>query len=662
MNHIISDKSNDNSARITMIGTSGVGKTCFLAGLARLGSDAVNSTLNLNPIDENSRKYFQNLSDNIRTGQIPEATSINTTLGFKLTIHDETREYKIIDYRGEDYQNTAHKGTEFDQKFLEHLWKSGIIMVFIDAEDIESVKSTDDEEETHRIIEKLKDSIDGITNAYDDYSRDTNEPEPKHREVCVVLTKADVTDDTRNIIGSEKDVKHYINRHLKNFEKNLQNSLVKISRRPLRYFAISSLWKDNESLSNDASPDNTEEQKTETVRINPKGYDLLLDWIGERPDRIRIIGIIEKIKKLLLIIGGLVFLVLLTVATYYAYRAYIKNNQLALIDDHRSTIEDVVSIKPVNDVVRAKQSERWTSEYGTADDYKNRIQTYDIEFLDSERDKLLKMEDACFNNTLKENIRELKGIIRARKEEVLFSQIKHYCKDKDRKALVLIDVFLGEYPGSVHKEVVGKLKEDLEKSIVATNRNNVRAVEVKDNASLGSKIKEINRFLGDSDNTKQLGEDEIKNITNAVKLAEQFSSGDNQHTVVIKSYGSFMNHRGNEVKLVIKRNGEPIYQHKPNGDIIGITPKEEWKFQGKFGDQYVIELYADPTVFGGPRIVAKYETKDISIFGAMQKLIATLDGKDFCGEKGYYVSSELDGISEDDIQAFRDYVYPGDKW
>ena len=138
--------------KITVAGTTGSGKTCYLTGMYCIMSTGLNNfTLST---DEDSDLSFERLWDNmcnttLGTGRFPQSTDEVIKYNFKLKYSfREIMNFEWIDYPGASLKYSS-KENRMTAEFMSSLKKSSSLLLFIDGE-IFSTKYNDPAKELNK--------------------------------------------------------------------------------------------------------------------------------------------------------------------------------------------------------------------------------------------------------------------------------------------------------------------------------------------------------------------------------------------------------------------------------------------------------------------------------------------------------------------------------
>ena len=96
--------------RIQMLGESGVGKTCFLAGLALLNEQTGGRSFVL-PTDDKTKAVFDRLRETLVKGRWPSKTSIVEELSFVVDRGARRVEVRLNDFAGESFTDAMKRGS-----------------------------------------------------------------------------------------------------------------------------------------------------------------------------------------------------------------------------------------------------------------------------------------------------------------------------------------------------------------------------------------------------------------------------------------------------------------------------------------------------------------------------------------------------------------------
>jgi GTP-binding protein EngB required for normal cell division len=278
---------------ISLLGTEGTGKSCFLAGLNYIGSNPLNDSLTVFPKmnDPVAKQYLENAADEFRCGKFPKGTQETTFLEFDVQPKNSRNVMTIrtVDYPGEDFRDGITKGTpqEKIKEFAEHLLKSDIIILLIDPKDIPDSENNKQSAKRNKILNSINANLQAARHKL---VQTTEKDKTLKADVCIAVTKFDRLPEFEKAKnardGGQQVAKDFVLEHWKNFEKNLAGA-TDISLKKKEYFPISAVGNTLQTDNTDAYRDEDNPVVPDKDNLAPFGYDVLFHWIEDRKNKIR---------------------------------------------------------------------------------------------------------------------------------------------------------------------------------------------------------------------------------------------------------------------------------------------------------------------------------------------------------------------------------------
>ena len=107
------EKSSENLIRVQMLGGSGVGKTCFVAGLALLNEQSDRQSFVLvKHKDSETKAVFDSLRQVLAGGRWPAKTSLASKLKFVVKTKRQRANVELSDFAGESFTDAMQRGNE----------------------------------------------------------------------------------------------------------------------------------------------------------------------------------------------------------------------------------------------------------------------------------------------------------------------------------------------------------------------------------------------------------------------------------------------------------------------------------------------------------------------------------------------------------------------
>lgn len=245
---------NCNVQKVSIIGDTGAGKTCFIAALRWMGEAIGSYPFRNVPANGDTKKYLDGLFENFNKGDLPSGTDKATNLAFEIAYTREketTFNFHVTDFKGGDL------GEVDENSLLYQLWaESDVLLVLFD---VEKVKCKAD------FIANLKNLCNALMRPG---------MRPKEKYLALILTQADKESCFTADSHSEETAKSFMETHLSTFSKQLDG----VGFKGWKCFALSSLGvkpvKEEGGLMHLPI-----DLVTKEPIISPFGYTEIFDWL-----------------------------------------------------------------------------------------------------------------------------------------------------------------------------------------------------------------------------------------------------------------------------------------------------------------------------------------------------------------------------------------------
>lgn len=240
---------------ISMMGSEGCGKTCFLAGLAWLGTAGTQSDFCV--VGEgNSQKYLNELLSALKNGELPNATHAPSDLAFDVIHRSARYGFGMQDFPGEEFKKQGFELDPSTSPLYEHIRNSDILLVVLDPGDVDRSETVDYKR------------LDAVLHILAREEIATSE-----KQIAIILSKADLYDHFKGGMGTVNPREFLKEKNPELFQKFETLKLVP------EYFFVSSLGSDMKS---GQKPD-------------PKGYESIFQWMALAERNRQIVGSASKV-------------------------------------------------------------------------------------------------------------------------------------------------------------------------------------------------------------------------------------------------------------------------------------------------------------------------------------------------------------------------------
>lgn len=659
------------SVCVTILGAEGAGKTSFFAGMACLGFDVLGDSFALYPSDRETADYFNGLVREFRRGQWTPSTNVTTRLQFRIA--DTTQGYDLdivtIDYPGEDFQAAFNRmSLENIDVVADHLLASQIVILLIDVADVLAATSP---ERSKAIQERLRAKLGAVhvireKRRYQSptQSKDTDpgDETPCDRSndhtsasvgLCICVAKADRLPELAAAMqrpdGGIAFTRRFVHKQLAGFEKKLRQE-TQIDE--LVYFPISSVGH--------TVVDSAGMERPDPQRLAPSGYKPLLNWLVRRVKHKP-----TGRKRHWFFRLSLVFLLGLIGCSVW----------MGFQNDRQTRLFTSVVLSPIEKI---RESGRLSH----------------TEKLQIERNRLIREQIDQIASGIADT-REKGRLLDFRKElnELRSMQLGSFEKQADELIATIdekIELHDYEHLKLMHKsghrgfrEEAEKFLRDYPRSACAANVQTLLANETKN--EFIQEIQEINRLqVRDRSMLEKKGNDILKLIAGfstqitparqeTMKSGSQLAQSLSQrkkYTVTLQKYGGFAYNEIQRLRItvgntVVCQDDQPAVKSKERN--VAKTFSFDWQY----GDVVTIILEADTGVFRSAyETVAqwKFKTPEMPFeLDGRTTLIPQSSRWDWSlprykSPDGYFVECRVQGLDRSKLQAFRDYVYPGNRW
>jgi hypothetical protein len=658
-----------NTYNVSLLGTEGTGKSCFLAGLYCIGSDPLKGTFTVSPKmdDPIGKQYLADVVDKLSSGKFPSGTHTTTFLEFEVQIGDTAMCIKTMDYPGEDFREGITKSTpqETIAEFAEHLLQSDIIILLVAPNDIPAEAENSDKRK------KIIDSINVNLQAARDVLKKQNQKGKnlKYADVCIAVGKFDKLPEFAKAKqagdGGQQIAKQFFQTHWTNFAKTLANN-TEIPLRKISYFPISAVGNTIQTV--DSTSRDGDGLEPDKDHLAPFGYEKLFQWIANRKNRITWIKFTAKCATIAFLLIAASIIGSMIVATWTVVENEQEKQQLAALN--RSDISVVQKLEntatPVSDKVIVQRNEVLDTELNHLEEEIE--QSHDSSTLISLRRKVEEI-DEVYDGDRNIIIENLLKTITEKLLENEFQIVKDSYEKKRSTFNEEADTFLKNYPNDSRAEAVRQMLAEKETQDMKDERRRIKNIIVSNAGSLRGKRDAIVKFL--ETYRSKLTQADAETMQRAADLAKKFCER-HPYTITLKQYGGFAYEE--DIEGFVSVDGNVSGSHKSKGKCRTANAGEEFTINWQCGQPIKLEIKAYAGVFaGGLEVVASQSDsgpaalKMLSERTQLTPKTKSENGWDWNSPKrksagGYFMQCEIKEISDADWKAFATYIYLDSGW
>ncbi|MCL2744299.1 MAG: hypothetical protein FWE67_10645 [Planctomycetaceae bacterium] len=660
-----------NTYNVSLLGTEGTGKSCFLAGLYYIGTDPLKGAFTVSPKmdDPIGKQYLTEVVEKLSSGKFPSGTHTMTFLEFEVQIDKDTAMcIKTMDYPGEDFRAGITKSTPEEKiaEFAEHLLKSDIIILLVDPNDIPA--EAENSEKRRKIIESINANLQAARNVLNEHKR-KGKKKLKRADVCVAVGKFDKLPEFEKAKqaadGGQKIAKRFFYTHWTNFAEKLANN-TEIPLKEINFFPISAVG--NTVQTEDSSSRDRDGLEPDKDNLAPFGYKELFQWIADRKNRL-------AWKKFAAICSAAfsAFIVLLVLSIFIfggksAVDYETEKNQLALLE--RQDISAVQKLEGTAGTVFYNVIKRRNE---ILDDELNRL-----------KEKIENSNDSATLISFRRNVEEVDEVYDGDRNiniENLLKQVSEKLIDIEFQIVVNsftqrrktfyddANAFLNKHQTGPKADEVRKMTAEKEGRDEEEERQRIKNIIVSDSGSLQGKRDAIVNFL--ETHRGKLNSSDAETMQRAADLAKKFCE-QHQYTITLKQYGGFAYQEN--IQGLVYVDGTVQGSHRSKEKCMTANAGKEFTINWKCGQTIKLEIKAyGGILWGGLEAVASESDNGPAALKMLSQRTQLLpktkseNGWDWSIPKrqaadGYFMKCEINEISEADWKAFETYIYPGDGW
>lgn len=602
--------------RVQMLGGSGVGKTCFLAGLALLNEQSNGQTFVL-PLDPKTTAIFDNLRGTLASGRWPAKTSIVDEVNFAIQRGGHRVNVVLTDFAGEAFSDAMQRGSENEaaSQVQDMVSQSDVLLVLLDGAAVDAEKDFGGAPLIKAVFERL-DSHDN-----------------SNMEVAVVLTKRDLCVQTP--VADGEDLKKLVEAQVPDLARYLHEQAIRTKWVPVSVCGADAVDHLGAPIYSD---------------LAPEGYETIFAILFARQERPR--------KRRLAIAASCVALVALVTFGWLGLQEQQKNEQQQRISDPtRSIVEITEGIAEENEAILR---DRYRDEFdqataeidssGSVDSVRLVIKRY--ENITPEHRKLVGRE-----------LEQLTGHARQREEQLLYQQFTDCRKLNTSDCVPVITKYLAEFPSGPHADEIRKELIDRKEAEYLTARGQIKRISTTTAKGLKQRADAITRLL--QQHGDWIDDDEKSRITQSRDWAYKVLEPRQYQCTLVRTSG-MDTPRDHGVEVFVDK--ERLVNYTDSGDLAEKNWDRDFTIRWKAGQNISVKLVnydwrdQDMAYFtnnspvaiillAGKNEPSRYATKSKTL------------GTDFTATRPRFrIEFKCDEISENLLLIISDYLVPGDKW
>jgi len=630
--------------KVCLLGATGAGKTCFLAGLAVLSEPDRASIITVLHDNKGTADYLDSLQDTLRNGQWPPPNNATFVLDMTVMVDGRAIDLRVVDYPGEDFTGALRT---LDTHEIEELYRFSqqahiYLLLFSPHRDL---SGGDVNALTTTLLARQRAHLQAITQVWKEREVGTQREQARSHpiELGLVITQCDRVPG----LTSPQSAKGFFKARAPNLVSRLTDLADSAD-----FFGISILGKPAQGDGTRVATENV----LPPTQLAPFGYEPLFRWIRDYQKR-------HRSRRLRPWLWGWLLSSAAVLATCFAvWKSHVDHVRAVLVSDRPATerIEDTsgwmldtATNQQRLDLVR-DTLQRLT------DDIERASTPDEFDRVDKEVAKLAKADTDTFHV----QVSTLQQSLTARTRSVLFAAIRDDFQSSPRPGdfQSRASAFIDRYQSGEEVDAVRSMLRRIGNEEVAANRARLRGMPTRDSLDIAAKARQIIEFVNKNEST--LEPEEARRMRRAADLARSFSERKNWK-VAIKKSGGLTDEYAHLVLLGNKKLGSQEL-HVFDGAATGSTKDKVWAtdpavFIWQAGEPITVTLRARGTVFGG---WVAYQADASSL--AIGSLVGRRNLLPRAGYEAYvrdpYVVFEVENLSSSDWEAVKAYISPGSEW
>ena len=605
--------------RIQMLGESGVGKTCFLAGLALLNEQTSGRSFVL-PTDDKTKAVFDRIRETLAKGRWPSKTSIVEELSFVISQGASQVGVQLNDFAGESFTDSMKRGnaTEAADQIKSLVSGADVLMVLLDGAVVDRGEDFAGSSLIQAVFQRM------------------NEEGSGDLDVFVVLTKSDLCKSIAMTTSS--DLKQVVETRAPDLARFLQEKLIRTEWIPVSVCGPN-------AIDDSGSPIYS--------KLAPQGYEAIFEQLLRRSRRSR--------NHLIKLIIATIALVLFMDFAWRILHSRHVAGQASIINDRTIPIIEIPGL--VETTNESLVRERYAEDFAKAEnDIKASGNVESIAFVLKRFEKIPPAHD----HLIRGGLEQLKSQASIRKEQLLHKLVID-CKElRTGDCVPLIKTYLSEFPEGPNAEGLRKMLKDFDQARYLTARGFVKAVPVTSTELLRQKSVAITKFLDENGSGPYLKAEERVAMTLARDIATMLLASRQYHCKLIRTSG-MDGKRKHGVEIHLDK--DQIANYNDGEDATERNWNREFAIDWRSGQAIQVKLvnYKRWT-----QIMAYFENNTpIAIVQLASEQVPTRYdaaadtwfNTDFSKTRpDFKIKFECQELPPEKLQVISEYLLPGDKW
>jgi len=625
-----------NSAFI--IGCRASGKTSFLTGLCILSRPGKKSPFSLVINDEPTARFVADLKKIVDRGDWPPPTADMVLLDFEVIFRHRSFPLSLLDYPGEDLLD-AMETMNFENKeqIEQHIRAAEIILVLLDpTQDMISTININPERTRRR-----QDALAMAVGKLAAIRADAGLPLPI---IGLLITKADLVE------GDQMD-------KLKADNTVLMSKLAHCARQhKLTCLPLSASGAIPVAHNADAPSAHYPEDP------DPKGYEALFNWVGLQLD-------VRRNRRYIFAVGAAILTVAVALTGFSIFQSASHRNIAGRIDvENVETISQLVNKPRIPRRVAHALDDRGVKEFEMLQTRKNNIRLLEQIISLADASELWSKVPHLANRSQFEN---LYSELKTQEDNARFNAVEdaHSARDNEQ-TLLLISEYLGRFPAGGHNTTeILEIRDRIMGETKSRLRSEIRSIPITSRDSLSTKTAKISDFL-----SKYPNEQDHHSMHIARDLASRLASADTIRIVLLSCGYEWHTERHHEIQWFVRNNPIPNMTHRSSVRGYRSTVRD-LKLDVRIGDWN--DVRADFLVrsnfyqFRKTSEISIRLLHSLSVFNGTQKHWFDTSIKGWEDVRPWMIAevhipasggSGFEQIRPNQLQAYADFIYPGNKW
>ena len=605
-----------NLMRVQMLGGTGVGKTCFVAGLALLNEQSDGQSFVL-PNDSETKAVFDSLRATLDSGRWPGKTSLVNTLRFWVKKGRRRVNVELSDFAGESFTDSMQRGN--DTQAAEHVktmvGEADLLVVLLDGSLVDAGGDFTDAPLIQAVFERME----------SENNRDL--------EIAVVLTKSDLCRKTP--IQTPEDLKKLVDERAPDIARFLTEHSI-----PTDWIALSVCGADA------TDPEGNPIYE----KLSPSGYQGFFNALLSRGHRKRV--------RLWKYTSAALFVLLLSTAGWYQ----MQKSHIATAGESIANPETPIDRLP-SEIAAAneqKLKDRYAKEFESAQkaiDSSGNVAAVDLELV-----RFQKMPDE-HRKLVAGGWDDLQKNANQRIEQLLYEAVTNADKLGTGERTDAIGKYLRAFPRGRYADEVTKSLDVVNQARYLTARGQVRNIPVTSATALRNKKEAIAKFLEDYGH--RLDDDERLAITATRNIAADLLTPRQHHCKLVRTKGL---DQPRDHGVLIRVDGEQIANFDDSGDVR----EKSWNRDLAVNWQAGIPVNMTLVDFdGGDQDMAYFHGTNpiaICLLAKTSEPTRYAEGSEYFGinfqrdRPRFRIDFSCKELPEADLRIITDYLLPGEAW